>query len=150
MIAHADVSADRGTFGKVAKAVLFIGTLILLAGCAVDELSVVSYTSSAEVKPPQIVPTTLKSSPFPWDIVLSGISDIFTGARKKAIEEKVGYREERSFTLFRLKRAEDSGDCERKPLANSCEQGSPSANETRTVSQSDEDSDDVTTSEARK
>jgi hypothetical protein len=46
------------------------------------------------------------SSPFPWDIVLSGVSDIVTGARKKAIEEKVGYRESRSFTLFRLKKAD--------------------------------------------
>lgn len=77
------------------------------SGCAVNDISVVSYRSSAEVKPAETASrTVVGSSSFPWDIVLSGVSDIFTGARKKAIEEKVGYRESRSFTLFRLKRAD--------------------------------------------
>ncbi len=76
-------------------------------GCVVNDISVVSYRSSAEVKPPETSSRdVVGSSPFPWDIVLAGVSDIFTGARKKAIEEKVGYRESRSFTLFRLKKAD--------------------------------------------
>lgn len=87
----------------------------VLQGCTVDDISVVSYTSSAEVKPPQTqAPAVVRSSPFPWDIVLSGASDILTGARKKAIEEKVGYRESRSLTLFRLKRAHSWRDCGQK------------------------------------
>jgi len=96
----------------------FSGMLLFLEGCAVDDISVVSYTSSAEVKPSEGQPrlgTVVGSSPFPWDIVLSGASDILTGARKKAIEEKVGYRESRSFTLFRLKRADSqSQQCDGK------------------------------------
>jgi len=88
----------------------FLSFLILMclgSGCAVNDISVVSYRSSAEVKPAETSSSpVVGSSPFPWDIVLAGVSDIFTGARKKAIEEKVGYRESRSFTLFRLKKAD--------------------------------------------
>ncbi len=81
--------------------------MCLVSGCTVNDISVVSYRSSGEVKPAETAPrSVVGSSPFPWDIVLSGVSDIFTGARKKAIEEKVGYRESRSFTLFRLKKAD--------------------------------------------
>jgi hypothetical protein len=80
--------------------------LLFLAGCAVDEIRVVSYTSSAEVEAPQSSPASLAArSSVPWDMVLSGVSDILTGARKKAIEEKVGYEESRSFTLLRVKAA---------------------------------------------
>ncbi len=81
----------------------------LLGGCAVDEVRLISYNSDAEVKPLESqAPAVVGSSPFPWDVVLGGASDILTGARKKAIEEKVGYRESRSFVLFRMKRAESS------------------------------------------
>ncbi len=80
---------------------------VSLGGCAVDDIAVISYTSSAEVKPPENRNVAaVGSSPFPWDVVLRGVSDILTGARKKAMEEKVGYRESRSFHLLRLKRAE--------------------------------------------
>jgi hypothetical protein len=91
-------------------ALLSLPALIaLLQGCAVDEVCLVSYTSSAEVKPPESqAPAVVRASPFPWDIVLSGASDILTGARKKAIEQKVGYRESRSFTLFRIEAAKSS------------------------------------------
>ncbi len=96
-----------------AKALLLLAVAMLfLEGCAVEEVGLVSYTSSAEVKPSEsLPPAVVGSSPFPWDIVLSGASDILTGARKKAIEEKVGYHEARSFTLFRVKAAK--GSCER-------------------------------------
>lgn len=81
--------------------------MCLVNGCVVNDISIVSYRSSAEVKPAETLSRpVVGSSPFPWDIVLAGVSDIFTGARKKAIEEKVGYRESRSFTLFRLKKAD--------------------------------------------
>lgn len=88
-------------------------TTAFLQGCAVDDICVVSYTSSAEVKPAEAQPRSggvVGSSPFPWHIVLSGVSDILTGARKKAIENKVGYRESRSFTLFRLKKADSQSE----------------------------------------
>ena len=85
----------------------FLILMCLVNGCAVNDICVVSYRSSAEVKPAETPSSpVVGSSPFPWDIVLAGVSDIFTGARKKAIEEKVGYRESRSFTLFRLKKAD--------------------------------------------
>ncbi|MDP2896934.1 MAG: hypothetical protein Q8Q12_10295 [bacterium] len=85
----------------------FLILMCLVNGCVVNDISVVSYRSSAEVKPAETLSRpVVGSSPFPWDIVLAGVSDIFTGARKKAIEEKVGYRESRSFTLFRLKKAD--------------------------------------------
>jgi len=85
----------------------FLILTCLVNGCVVNDISVVSYRSSAEVKPAETSSRpVVGSSPFPWDIVLAGVSDIFTGARKKAIEEKVGYRESRSFTLFRLKKAD--------------------------------------------
>jgi len=91
----------------------FLILMCLVNGCAVNDICVVSYRSSAEVKPAETpFSPVVGSSPFPWDIVLAGVSDIFTGARKKAIEEKVGYRESRSFSLFRLKKAESSrGTC---------------------------------------
>jgi hypothetical protein len=80
--------------------------ILLLPGCALDEVRLVSYTSSAEVKPPESTPASLAGwSNVPWDTVLRGVSDILTGARKKAIEEKVGYQESRSFTLLRVKTA---------------------------------------------
>ena len=85
--------------------------ILLLSGCAVDEVRLVSYTSSAEVKPPESTPASLAAlSNVPWDTVLRGLSDILTGARKKAIEEKVGYQESRSFTLLRVKTAGGSFD----------------------------------------
>lgn len=91
----------------------------LVRGCVVNDISVVSYSSSAEVKPAETASRPVAgSSPFPWDIVLRGVSDIFTGARKKAIEEKVGYRESRSFTLFRLKKANSrSPECTKEAVS---------------------------------
>jgi hypothetical protein len=102
---------QRGNRRCPFRALLLLPALVvmmfLVSGCAVNDISVVSYRSSAEVKPPETSSRdVVGSSPFPWDIILAGVSDIFTGARKKAIEEKVGYRESRSFTLFRLKRAD--------------------------------------------
>jgi len=150
MAFDAHISADRAVLWKAAWAILFIGMLIVLTGCAVDDVCVISYTSSAEVKPPENVPMAVRSSPFPWDVVLSGVSDLFTGARKKAIEEKVGYREHRSFTLFRLKRAEDSrSGCQNKPIPTSCVPAASAADRTHTVSQSD-DPDDATRTETQK
>jgi hypothetical protein len=85
--------------------------VIFLYGCAVDDISVVSYNSNAEVRPSENQPAAVVgASPFPWDVVLGGASDILTGARKKAIEEKVGYRESRSFTLFRLRKADSQSE----------------------------------------
>ncbi len=91
----------------------FLILTCLVNGCVVNDISVVSYHSSAEVKPAETSSRpVVGSSPFPWDIVLRGASDILTGARKKAIEEKVGYRESRSFSLFHLKKAESlRGTC---------------------------------------
>ncbi len=104
----------------MAAVLLMLAAMIaFLAGCAMDEVRLISYTSSAEVKPVESQPRpggVVGSSPLPWDIVLSGASDILTGARKKAIEEKVGYHESRSFTLFRVKAAESSCDpCRERP-----------------------------------
>jgi hypothetical protein len=97
----------RFPFRAVFALLSFPILMCLVNGCVVNDISVVSYRSSAEVKPAETPSSpVVGSSPFPWDIVLSGVSDIFTGARKKAIEEKVGYRESRSFTLFRLKKAD--------------------------------------------
>jgi hypothetical protein len=92
-------------------ALLSSAAIVFLHGCAVDDISVVSYSSNAEVRPSESQPAAVVgSSPFPWDIVLKGASDILTGARKKAVEEKVGYRESRSFTLFRLKKADSQSE----------------------------------------
>jgi len=105
--------------GAIALLLSLAGMIFLLGGCAVDEVCLISYTSEAEVKAPENEPRlggVVGSSPLPWDIVLSGASDILTGARKKAIEEKVGYHESRSFTLFRVKAAESSRDpCPKRP-----------------------------------
>ena len=85
--------------------------ILVLPGCALDEVRLVSYTSSAEVKPTESTPASLAGwSDVPWDTGLRGISDILTGARKTAIEEKVGYQESRSFTLLRVKTAGPSRD----------------------------------------
>jgi len=112
MIALVTYSCPRRgcAHGAVALLASVAAAALLLGGCAVDEVRLVSYTSEAEVKPPEQPQAVVGSSPFPWDIVLGGASDILTGARKKAIEEKVGYRESRSFTLFRLKSAASSCD----------------------------------------
>ena len=112
-----DIGPQRARICGAAIFLLLAAAIALLGGCAVDEVCLVSYTSTAEVKPPESQPpAVVGSSPFPWDIVLSGASDILTGARKKAIEEKVGYREFRSFTLFRLKKAVSSrAPCSKRP-----------------------------------
>ena len=87
-------------------ALTLLAAVLLQAGCAVDQISFVSYTSRAEVKPSEEPRSpVVGSSPFPWDIVLKGAGDILTGARRKAIEERVGYRESRSFVLFHIKNA---------------------------------------------
>jgi hypothetical protein len=112
--------------GQAVVFLLMAVVILVLDGCAVDEIGLVSYTSSAEVKPSESTPLgVVGSSPFPWDTVLSGASDILTGARKKAIEEKVGYHEARSFTLFRLKAARSS--CE------PCSEGTPERQEGSSV-----------------
>lgn len=114
-----DRCSRRARIHGVAAVLLLLAAMIaFLGGCAIDEVRLISYTSSAEVKPVESrPPAVVGSSPLPWDIVLSGASDILTGARKKAIEEKVGYHESRSFTLFRVKAAERSCDpCRERPL----------------------------------
>jgi len=114
LIPNSEIPPRRPTFWRAAGLLLLLATAsVFLEGCAVDEVCVISYSSSAEVKPPesrQMAAAGAVGSSLPWDIVLGGISDILTGARKKAIEEKVGYREWRSFTLFRLKAAETPRD----------------------------------------
>ncbi len=99
--------------------ILSVAMVFLVAnGCSVDEVRIVSYTSSAEVRPSG--GTSLASaSPasVPWSVVLGGLSDIFTGARKKAIEQRVGYWESRSFTLFHVKRGERCGNGDGKAAA---------------------------------
>lgn len=102
---------QRGRWRMALRGMLILLPLVLLtfvgSGCAVNDISVASYESGANVKPTETASrTVLGSSPLPWDIVLAGVSDILTGARKKAIEGKVGYWESRSFTLFRLKNAD--------------------------------------------
>jgi hypothetical protein len=95
-----------------------LAAVLLQAGCAVDQVSFVSYTSRAEVKPSESPRSpVVGSSPFPWDIVLKGAGDILTGARRKAIEERVGYRESRSFVLFHLKNATSPGEARTEPCA---------------------------------
>jgi hypothetical protein len=106
----------KACYVKIVVWLILTALFVFLPGCAVREVCVLSYTLRAEVKPIESQPAAVVgSTPFPWDVVLDGISDIFTGARKKAIEEKVGYQESRSFTLFRI----ESGESPPEPSAES-------------------------------
>jgi hypothetical protein len=102
---------------------------LVMNGCSVDEVRLVSYSSGAEVKPTEGA-SLASASPasVPWSVVLGGLSDILTGARKTAIEQRIGYQESRSFTLIHVKRGDRCDNGDRKVAI----PGEPAIQESRT------------------